>query len=320
MAFDTMRNNLKLLEGNEPISIDALLESIMVLVEEAKDENESLSVQAFSLTDGDNYIVNLYRLLSFLSKEYLANSKATADMMVSYGKYIKEADTTIKELNSSIAKERDIVEDKRKKSEQLESERGHLLSLADENEELQKKIDKLSDPYLDSLDQVNKELQANLTKREEREEEIKKDNETLSDDINKIQKSIDTLELDGQRLNQEKEKKEATKSNLETSLEEIRSWIEDFDDWFEGIDKEVVKAEAQLSAMQTAWNSLNITDGALSVEYTSNNSEDDTTNSLNEIKNWFELKGKDIEDKLEEYRLRLKTVVETTESIMKSEN
>lgn len=324
MSFDTIKNNIKLiedgLETGESISIDSLLESIEILIEDAQEENKKLSIPDFSISNEDYYVKHFYRLLSFLHTEHSTHAEVIKELLSSYDEYIKEAEKELTELSIEIKQDNEVVEKKRRKADELNKEKGHLLELEQENNYLQEKINKLNDPYLDSLDSENKKLKSDLKSREAKETKLKNDNFVKEKAIQGLENRITELEGKETTLKQKKLDKEKERDRLETGVLEIESWIDSFDKWFDSIDEEIKNASAKMDVIQNGWNSVNTSEYTVSQLPEDCEETDKNSDTLKEIIEWFDTEGKDIDKRIEEYRLRLKAVVEATEKIMKPVN
>ena len=259
MSFERTKNYLKYIENSQAVDLNTLLGLFYNAILDTNKLNGINDIQDAEAGNTDNLILNMMRLSNLIvnipPKHNIDFSKIDKERKIRFDSALKECrktDNEITEVSKKIEETEKMEKELSQKHEALEKKRGHLLGVEEECRELQNKIDKLNDPYLDDLNKKKKALQSEAAKRQ-------KLAVNRSNVVDEKQKEIDELNERIKRLEKEYEKKEAKKQQLENRIESLNKDIKDFDEWIKinkKIPNEIKEQQARFINFENACNSL----------------------------------------------------------------
>lgn len=227
--------------------------------------------------------------------------------------------------------------------EEVTSRRGHLLTVKEECDAIQQRIDQLNDTALDEMAAKKVILEAELAQRTARAEELAADQaqlqsetEALEERLTALNTSLEAVREQHEALKAEEASATEEKARLEESIEAVRVQLEeakqrigDLPAISERINTEYQEIQMQMTVMLNALNSAKsdafLTENLYALPGSSNaftveNYPDlaiagKKINSWNELEAWFAELEERIDGLLEVLRTMLSVLVKKAESI-----
>lgn len=350
MSFERTKGSIENLSGKSEISLDLMLDMLVCVSQDVLVFNGVNDAKDMAVIDQGLLLKKEYNLVRMLLSAYEANKSGISDFGSSlqdrYDQAIKELEKVLAEISGLIA---EIDKEEAKKAElaekhkKLNDERAHVLHLKDECDDLQKKIEILSDPKLDEMASIKDSLQEELDERKLKHQELCEQQTSIQSAINDFKERILNLnnlitELQNQTksLKEDEDLKLREKSALEQEIEnrkrgliEYQKWIADYPAMHEELTNNYEEHNARFTVMLNACNSVKSdefimktlfripgTEDALSIDnYPDFNVVDSKITNINELAQWFDAVGKRIKGLLDVYGKMLESLVKQAESI-----
>ena len=210
MSFESTSTSIKNLSGRDKITLDLLFEMMVCVAQDIQKYNNVTDLSVTPVGDQSVLLKNACNVMQLALSAYTKNKEGMSEYSSSIQerfaivaddmkKALSEAEELKKRIEDGEAKERELET----KRDELELSRGHLLKVGEECDDLQRQIDILSDSALDKKAEEKKKLDAELSQRT-----IKADN--LDKDIGKLRTGNEALKnsINGQMLNYELDKEQ----------------------------------------------------------------------------------------------------------------
>ena len=241
MSFEFVKNYINSIETQEEISLDSLFGLFVAAINDVGD------VYSANIGNTEEYVINLIPVVELMNHSMdPSNSRAVnlskVDSMLVDG--LKELTQELKQTQEKLITIRDNTKEKENErakleteSQMLNAERGHLLKVQEECEQLQKEIDRLNDPYLDELVQKKSTLVSNLIPLQKKEKELLNDIDEKENEYQKVKKSRDELQKTYDTLQGKVDSNNKFKKGLEQGIENQKKLLEKFEQWHKDFDK-----------------------------------------------------------------------------------
>lgn len=349
MSFERTKGSITNLSGRK-ISADDLLDMLVCVTRDVYEENHVTSPTALQVVDQGVLLKKMYNLIKMVLAIYDGNQDGIVQFSERIrGEYTRSIENiaVYETVISGLLEEMEHEEEKRNALQVLhadvEERRGHLLTVKEECNVLQRRIDELNDSRLDEMAARKETLEAELASHSARAQELNSEQAALQADLDAAEERVATLvgaiaglreQLSG--LQSEESSAREEKNHLEQSidyvkarLEEARQQIGNLPILSKKIQDEYQEIQIQLTVMLNAFNSAK-SDAFLaenlfalpgsSKVFTVDSYPDlaicgKRINNWAELENWFAELEQRISGLLEVLRSMLAVLVDKSESI-----
>lgn len=349
MSFERTKGSIINLSGGN-ISADDLLDMLVCVTRDVYDENKVTNVAALQVNDQSVLLKKMYNLIKMIRVIYDGNK----DGIVQFSERIRNEynqsvesiamyDSTLTGIMGDISREEQKRSELQAVLADVEARRGHLLTVKEECDAIQQRIDQLNDTALDEMAAKKVTMEAELAQRTARADELAADQaqlqsqlEALEERLTALNASLDAVREQHEALNAEEASATEEKAHLEESietvrlqLEEARQHIGDLPTISERINAEYQEIQMQMTVMMNALNSAKndafLAENLYALPGSSNAFTVDNYPDLaiagkkisnwNEVETWFAELEERIDGLLEVLRTMLAVLVKKAESI-----
>ena len=335
----------------EGYTAEQLLGVVIDLIRDVYDEAGVKKASALPVKEKKKLLTTMHSLSKVIVDVYAQNQEGLADFVdEDFREEISERAAAIVAQEQSltgIVSEIAIEEEKQSRLnvllEEITSRRGHLLTVKEECDAIQQRIDQLNDTALDEMAAKKVTMEAELAQRTARAEELAADQAQLQSELEILEKcftaltaSLETVRKQHEALKAEETSATEEMARLEESVETVRVQLEeakqrigDLPAINERINTEYQEIQMQMTVMLNALNSaksdafltenlyaLPGSGNAVTVEnYPDLSIAGKKINNWNELEAWFAELEERINGLLEVLRTMLAVLVEKAESI-----
>lgn len=355
MSFKRITGSVANLSAKDKIMADELLDMLVCVFQDVFEHNGVTSVDELTVGDDSALVKREYNLIKMLITIFEKNKTGLFELRSVLQEKIN---ASVNEINAMLPQIEDVkfdierAEDKKKEldiqCERLSVQRGHLLNVEEECSVIQRQIERLSDPFLDELVVRKSDLEADLKRREEKENQIGEEMNTLQSEMREKENQISLLEERIQHLKErqkqlseeeeacreEKEGLEAGNAKMEVKITEYEDWISRCPEMNQSIRDKYNELQAKVTVLMNAVNSsfadeflmetlyrIPNTSEKLSVDnYPDYNVADYRCNSVDDLRIWFDSMNQRIEGLLVVYERIMGSMVTQAQKITKNEN
>lgn len=275
MSFERTKGSIINLSGGN-ISADDLLDMLVCVARDVYDENQVTNPAALPVKDQSILLKKMYNLIKMILVIYEGNQDGVAQFSARIrGEYSQAVERLA--VNDSVLSGilEDISREEQKRGElqdllaDVQARRGHLLSVKEECDAIQERIDRLNDEALDEMVSRKAEMEAELAQRSARAEALSGEHAALRANLDALEERLgslnsalaavrerhEALEAEETAAIQEKAHLEARMETLRGQLEEARQRVGDLPAVTEGLDAEYREIQMQMTVMLNALNS-----------------------------------------------------------------
>lgn len=174
MRFERTKGSIANLSSGD-ISANDLLDMLVRTTQDVFEANHITKATALEVTDQSALIMNLYNLANTLLALFMKNQDGLSSFPSFIQGKIRSAETELEDkeavlsvMNTQIREEEAVQKKLRCLLQNVESRRGHLLSVREECESLRARIEELNDPRLDKMGLEKTALEKDLAERKEK--------------------------------------------------------------------------------------------------------------------------------------------------------
>ena len=349
MSFERTKGSITNLSGGN-ISADDLLDMLVCVTRDVYDENKVTNVAALQVNDQSVLLKKMYNLIKMILVIYDGNKEGVIQFSERIRNEYSQSVESLAMYDSILAGIMDdISREEQKRSElqavlaDVEARRGHLLTVKEECDAIQQRIDQLNDTALDEMAAKKVTMEAELSQRTARAEELAAEQAQLQSELEALEErltaltaSLEAVREQHEALKEEEASATEEKARLEESIEtgrvqpeEATQRIGDLPAISERINTEYQEIQMQMTVMLNALNSAKsdafLTENLYALPGSSNaftveNYPDlaiagKKINNWNELEAWFAELEERIDGLLEVLRTMLAVLVEKAESI-----
>lgn len=275
MSFESTKRSIENLSEREVITLDLLFDMLVRVSMDVMEHNNTGDLCDVAIEDYDEFLINVYNLTQITNSLCTKNKEAFLDIDSFTQKEYEEMVETMNGILIDLSSIKEKIENSRAKKRELQAKqlelqdsRGHLLTIGEDCEALQRQIDVLSDSALDEKAKEKENLEADLSERKTRADGLEKEKSELRAQIETIKNAILTLQAEETALGKEensllleKNGKEKGIENLQKKLKELKEWNNNFPVMSERIRTELVEEQTKKDEMEakitTMINALN---------------------------------------------------------------
>ena len=276
MSFERTRNSIDNLSSRDSITLDLLFEMMVCVAQDIMNYNNSTDLSDTPIGDQSVLLKKVYNLMQLTLSAYTKNKEGMSEFGSSiqerYAKLVDDMNSVL----SEVAEVKEHIEKAEAKKVELQTKQaelqnlsGHLLTIGEECEALQRQIDILSDSALDEKATEKEKLVADLSERKTKVEALEKEKSELRTKIDEAHEKIETIKntiltLQGEEtalgdeensLLMEKNGLEKGIENLKQKLKEYKEWIDNYPAMSEQVRTEHDEEKAKITTMLNALNS-----------------------------------------------------------------
>ena len=275
MSFERTRNSIDNLSSRDSITLDLLFEMMVCVAQDIMNYNNATDLSNTPIGDQSVLLKKVYNLMQLTLSAYTKNKEGMSEFGSSIQeRYAKLVDnmsgvlSEVAEVKEHIEKAEAKKVELQTKQAELQNLRGHLLTVGEECEALQRQIDVLSDSALDEKaiamiqqkEAEEKKAKADLLEKEKSELRTKIDEahekiETIKNTILTLQAEETALGNEENSLLMEKNGLEKGIENLKQKLKEYNEWIDNYPAMSEQVRTEHDEEKAKITTMLNALNS-----------------------------------------------------------------
>lgn len=269
--FESVLNYIESNKAQDAICADSYLELLNLVTADTLVFNAQKRISEMAVIDSKTFLLNLNAVMSLLAELGKENKPLIEEFTVKQAELFQttkqEFDTSCTAFHLVISKI-EALEGQQKKlqeqNERLTKERGHLLSLAKVNEDLQSGIDILCDLHLDELDAQNSKLKSELSERTKHKDILLQQTRALEIDIDQLKKTIDELQPKLDSLEEQVKIEEGNKTKIVKTIDEKTIWLKELECWIHESPEKLGRIEQQYTALRdkahiltSVWESMN---------------------------------------------------------------
>lgn len=329
MSFDRTIAGIDSIKQQGSISVDELYDIIVCVLEDAYEIGGTEGIAELPVNDEELYARKMNRIASALSNSYEEKKDSLQilrenlrERCNSHNESILSIQSELAAVNTDIMKANEIKEELEQQHGKLKAERGHLLSIAEDNEKLKKEIERLSDPALDKMAEENESLKAEAAERQEKETELQTEKGKLVSLVDgivariaKLNSEISELKIEEEKQKDIEEETKEIKKGYEIGIEKIKEKIEELREWLKNVSStqgklndEKTELQNKVNILVSVWNKFAKNEQGARIlakeEYT-------------EIPKWFDKTVDEINKSIQEIQQRLKALIEESEKLTK---
>ena len=262
MSFIGTEGSIKNLSSKQRISMEDLFEMLLVVTTDIMDHNKVEEISDVEVDDAHRFVLNSLALGEMfaealdLNKNLIANESHTAqDKYRDFINQFNDLVQAVKDVRNDIEKAESKREELAQKQKDLEIERGPLVKIVEECDQIQSRIDFLSDPVLDNAEKTRDQLQTELQQRqnsfdalEMQKKEMKIQLDRVQSELDRVNEDILNLNKSIERLSEEKRTKEEDKNGLELGLQNLKDKVAKLDEWLKEYPELSKKISAECQA------------------------------------------------------------------------
>ncbi|HCS73580.1 MAG TPA: hypothetical protein DIW17_06880 [Clostridiales bacterium] len=355
MSFERTKGSMASLSNQTEISFDSMLDMLVCVSQDVFEHNGVNDARDIPVGDQTLLLRKEYSLVRMLLFSYESNKNALSEFGSSlrerYIQAVRELENVLVDISSikvDVEKEENKRNELSRKQKELNYERGHLLHVKEDCDELQRQIDILNDPELDAMAEAKEKMQNELAERKAKHQELSEQQaeiqksidelnaclQNLNDTISEYQNAAKALKEDEDSKLREKNGLEQGIENIKRKLNEYQRWIEEFPELNKSINDSYAEMKARYTMIFNAFNSVKsdnfIKETLFAVPGTSNALSTDNYPDLNVVNNkisnmdglitWFETIGSRIEGLISLYERMLAAMVGQSENITATGN
>ena len=329
MSFDRTIAGIDSIKQKGTISVDEVYDIIVCVLEDAYEIGGTDGIAELPVNDEELYARKMNRIASALSNSF----EETKDSLQVLRENLKERCNThnetilsiqseLAEVNTDILTATEVQLALEQQQRKLQEERGHLLTIAEDNEKLKKEIERLSDPNLDKMADENETLKMETSQRQEKEAELQKEKNKLAALVDEITARVSLLNSEISELMKEEARQrgieEETKEirrgyeigidKIKEKNEELKEWIKNVSSTQGKLNEEKIELQNRVNILVSVWNKLSKNEQGARIlakeEYA-------------EIPKWFDKKYEDINKSIIEIQARIRALIEESEKLTK---
>lgn len=297
MAFDTIKENIHLLQSQSEITAEDLVDSMNKMLDDAESFNSEHKVQEFRVNRIDRYSLVYQNLLVLLNHVFAMNKDKLDEL----------EDDDLNQIHGESVQIQETIAEKKALLEKITIEVSSREKLIQEANKIQIKIDQIQEKLsrtenisIEELKRKEEDLNSILIEQKGR---IQK-RDDLDGAIDQASTSIIRLDHkieDYQKKKQDLEEEEKSKN---TTIKEYQDWIERHKRNVEGLNNEYEEAINKLNAIRNAWNSIRQRpDFAETLDFKKGVEDKDSgIKSFSELDDWFGMKETQIDTSIDEYQ------------------
>lgn len=329
MSFDRTIAGIDSIKQQGSISVDEVYDIIVCVLEDAYEIGGTEGIAELPVNDEELYARKMNRIASALSnsfEEKRASLQALRENLKercnAHNETILSIQSELADVNTDILKASEVKTELEQQQRKLHAERGHLLTIDEENEKLKEEIERLSDPNLDKMAIENESLKSEVSKRREKESELQTEKKKLATLVDEIAARISNLNSEIDSLKNEEDRQRGIegetkeiKSGYEKGIERIKERIEELKEWIKNVsstqgkfNEEKTELQNRVNILVSVWNKLTKNEQGARIlareEYA-------------EIPKWFNKKVDEINKLITEIQLRIKVLIEESEKLTK---
>lgn len=276
MSFESTKRSIENLSKREVITLDLLFDMLVRVSMDVMEHNNTGDLCDVAINDYDEFLINVYNLTQITNSLCTKNKEAFLDIDSFTQKEYEEMVETMNGLLTDLSGIKEKIENSRAKKRELQAKqlklqesRGHLLTIDEDCEALQRQIDVLSDSALDEKAKEKEKLEVDLSERKTRADVLEKEKSELRAKIDEVNEKIETikntiltLQAEETALGDEEnslllEKNGLKKGieNLKQKLKEYKEWIDNYPAMSEQVRTEHDEEKAKITTMINALNS-----------------------------------------------------------------
>ena len=278
MSFTGTTNSITALENKPtPISTDELLKMMEVVAEDVFEHNHvEPSISNLRPNDRKKVLLSSLRLLNTLIAVCEDNQEGIAELSSLIQRKLntarKEAEGWQQELSAmstQIAAAQQEESQLQAQFDRLNAQRGHLLTIRQQCDDIRAKIQVLSDARLDQLAQEKQKLDAEFSRRHSIAAQCKEALREVRENLTRQQETLDELNA---QINAKSADLTSCQSDLTAAMEEkdrlttqiesvtqqhkaLQEWLEGFPAWSEKLRKELQELQGRSTLLLNIWNS-----------------------------------------------------------------
>lgn len=276
MSFERTSTSIKNLSNQEEITLDLLFDMMVCVSQDVMNYNNTTDLSDTPIGDQSVLLKKVYNLMQLTLSAYTKNKEGMSEFGASiqerYAKLVDDMNSVLSEvaevkehIEKAEAKKREL----QTKQAELQESRGHLLTVGEDCEALQRQIDVLSDSALDEKAKEKEKLEVDLSERKTRADVLEKEKSELRTKIDEVHEKIETIKNtiltlqaeetalgdEENSLLLEKNGLEKGIENLKQKLKEYKEWIDNYPAMSEQVRTEHDEEKAKITTMINALNS-----------------------------------------------------------------
>lgn len=355
MSFERTKGSIKNLSADKTISLDSMLDMLVCVTQDIYEHNGVKDAKKIDVDDQRMFLIKELNLAQMLLSVYEENKAGVSEFSVGiqdrYIKTIEDLEKAVAEISlcvDEIQKEETKKTELAKSHKRLRDERGYLLNIKTECEDLQNKIDILNDKKLDEMALEKEILQKEYDERQLKSEELRQQQASIKNNLNDFNERIKNLEemkiellKQTESLNEEEKLKLIEKEELEEIIEDIKLKLKEYQEWidnFSELSKELIdnyeERKAEFTVILNALNSAKSDEFVMNTlfkipdtkeslssdNYPDYNVVKDEITSLDELREWFDILEQRIKGLIQVYGNMFKSLVKQSEKITSENN
>ena len=278
MSFTGTTNSITALENKStPISTDELLKMMEVVAEDVFEHNNvEPSISNLRADDRKKLLLSSLRLLNTLITVCEDNHEGISELSSIIQRKLntarKQAEHWQQEfsgINAEITAAEQEEAALQSQFDRLNAERGHLLTIRQQCDDIRAKIQVLNDARLDQLAQEKQALDAEFVRRHSIAAERKEALREIRENLARQQEALDALnaqintytaeltqcQSDFAASQQEKDRLIAQMESVSAQHRMIQEWLENFPVWSEKLSAELHELQGRSTLLLNIWNS-----------------------------------------------------------------
>lgn len=341
MSFKRTNNSIQSLSSHDIITLDLLFDMMICVSKDIVEHNNTTGISKIPAGNKRNLLLSVSNVMRMVMQAYENNKDGTLELEIStqrrLEKLINDVNNIIPEIektNKKLEEEKLKEEDLTAKQAELQISRGHLLTLQEKCEELQRQIDILSDSELDKKAEEKRVLENDLSQRKTEDNKLNKEISKLQEVIRSQKESIQMAQTEKQKLEEDKETLIANNKELKQEIEKLKSELIEYKALIENNSATKIELDEQKAKITVIINAINSTisdDFLCKTLFLTNGATDNlcvkecpdysiaNTNfeNIQELKQWFDEMDKRINGLIEVSEAVLKKIVEQSDELTK---
>lgn len=276
MSFERTRNSIDNLSSRDSITLDLLFEMMVCVAQDIMNYNNATDLSDTPIGDQSVLLKKVYNLMQLTLSAYTKNKEGMSEFGSSiqerYAKLVDNMNgvlSEVAEVKEHIEKAEAKKVELQTKQAELQNLRGHLLTVGEECEALQRQIDVLSDSALDEKAKEKEELEVKLSEKKAKADLLEKEKSELRTKIDEAHEKIETikntiltLQAEETALGDEENSLLLEKNGLEKGIENLKQKLKEYKEWIdkypamsEQVRTEHDEEKAKITTMINALNS-----------------------------------------------------------------